>query len=227
MLVTLAAGALPCWAQYPEDYHPYSLEAGGGEAWVMGADKANFEKLTVFQAGGSIALPGWGAKPPRRYNHDISKPMYRRWNVFARAELLYGRAGIGEEAVQQIIESNPQTPSLLSATGGEAKFYSATLGPRVQYSRERFNLYFQAGFGWFKRSIGLTGVATEGSVLQPNNQSVFGQGGTPGGAGGGVGADCEIPRLRGVRIFGEFGLLQGLAINHSTRLAPLSFGLRW
>jgi hypothetical protein len=222
VLVSLAAGAPLCRAQYPEDFHPYVVDAGAGWTGVRGADKRNFGAFGVYQAGGGFALTSARPEVP---SDDAENPTVRHWNVFVKGEFMYGQSDLTELAVQQIINSNPQNPSLLSATTGKGKFYSTTLGPRVQYSRRWFSVYGQGGLGWLRRSIDLTGMTTAGTVLQPNSPLVFVRSGNSGALQGTLGIAAGG---KGVRAFVDIGLLQGFAINHGTMLAPiLSGGVRW
>lgn len=219
-LAFLAVGTPLCRAQYPDDVHPIILDAGAGKTSVQGADKRNFGSFVIYQAGAGILFKS----RPDISNGDSQAPT-RHWNAFFKGNFMYGQADLKPTAVQPIISANPQNPSLLAATAGSGKFYCATLGPGAQYSRGRVSLFGQAGFGWLRRSIDLTGATTEGTVLQPNNPSVFVQSGNSGAFRGSIGVAAGT---KGVRAFVEAGLVQGFAINHGTMLAPmLSGGVRW
>jgi hypothetical protein len=213
MFLAVTAAALPCYAQYPEDFHAYTFDASVGWAGVHGADRQNFGSFLVYQAGAGFAVRG-----------PESRGSKRHWNAFITANFLYGQSTF-KGSLQEIIESNPQMPSLLSANAGNGSFYSMTLGPRIQYSRRLFSVYGRGEGGWLRRSLDLTGPVTEGTALQPNNPSVFEQSGNSGALrlSGGVAVGAK-----GVRGFVEAGFLQGFAINHGTMLSPiLSGGVRW
>ena len=222
VLASMMAGPLRCRAQYPEDFHQYTVDASGGWTGVHGADKQNFGAFPVYQVGGGIALVP--RKKPETTYTNANNPTFSHRNVYMAGDFLYGESDF-KGSLQQIINSNPQRPSLLSATAGTGRFYSTTLGPRIQYSWKVFSVYGQGGGGWLQRSLDLTGPSTEGAGLHPTNPSVFGQTGNSGalrlraGIAGGV---------KGVRGFVELGFLQGFAINHGTMLGPiLSGGVRW
>jgi hypothetical protein len=223
-MLLLELAGVPCRAQYPEDFHPYTFDVGYGGTGVHGRDGNNFQGFGVYQAGGGMALMG---KPTVQYDHGKHKS-YRTWTVFGTVDFLYGSAKLRQGIqVQQIINSNPQSPALLSATNGEGKFYNLTAGPRLQVFpwQGYVNLYAQAEGGWLRRSVDLTGMPTEGTVLQPNNPAVFSQAGNSGAVRLRAGVATG---LKGYHLFFEGGFLQGFGINHGTRLAAIwSGGLRW
>jgi hypothetical protein len=219
-LVCLFSGSPPCRAQCAKDFRAFFLDASAGRTGIRGADQKNFGAFNIYQAGVGLA-PAQPAVP----DENGQCPPLRHWNLIIKGDFMYGQADLKGSPVQQVISSNPQNTSLLSATTGNGKFYSATLGPRVQHSWKVVSVYGQVGLGWLRRTIDLTGTITEGTVLQPNNPSVFVQSGNSGALRGTFGIAAGG---KGVRAFVDIGLLQGFAINHGTLLAPMvSGGVRW
>jgi hypothetical protein len=220
----LAALVFPCScrAQYPADFHPYTFDASAGWTSIHGADRQSFSAFPIFQLGAGVA---WNREKPREYYPDAIHPDFRHFNVLVTGQVLFGNSDLkGQPA--SLFTTNPQNPTLLSATGGKGKFYAATAGPRFQYSGRWLSVYAQPSAGWLRRSIDLTGPSTEGGALQPNSPAVFHQAGSSGVVR--VTGGLSVSVTKGLRLFGEIGLLQGLAINHGTMLAPiLSGGARW
>jgi hypothetical protein len=226
VLLAATAGALSCYAQYPEDFRQYTFDAGVGYTGVHGTDGQNFGSFLTYQTGGGFSLMGKPPVPPydKGYAKAYNPKVFRHWNVFVTGDFLYGQSKF-KGSLQEIVSSNPQMPSLLSANAGTGKFYNLTAGPRIQYSWRLFSVYGQGEGGWLRRSLDLTGLVTEGTALQPTNPSVFSQSGNSGALRlrGGVSVGAK-----GVRGFVELGFLQGFAINHGTLLAPMiSGGVRW
>ncbi len=222
VLAALACGAVECRAQDSTDFHQYMVEGSVGYAPVRLADKNYFHGFPVIQVGAGRAL----TQPRLQPGLD---PQYTKWNVLLTGVFLYGKADLNGNAlalVQTPGLTNPSTPALLSVTGGHGKFYSAAAGPRLQYwYSEKVNFYGQLQVGWLRRSVDLTGTASEGGILQPGSPAVFEKATNSGVGRLTVGVAAGSKNVRG---FAEVGFLQGFGINHETRLWPiLSGGIRW
>jgi hypothetical protein len=217
--------AQACQERPSANFHPFTIGAGSGIAYVAGTDGKNIYGATTFQVGGGLALT---ASPVLKMEGGCFVSM-RRWSVFLNANFLYDRSGVNWGAVEKAILANPLNTALLSATAAQAKFFTATLDPTIRYAvNDHVSVYGLAGFGWFRRTIEFTGTSSQGVLLQPNSPGVFGQGGNSGVVDGGGGADFGLSRHGGgLRLYLEGRFVQGLAVNSGTRLFPLSAGLRW
>jgi hypothetical protein len=133
MLLAVTAAAVPSYAQYPEDFHPYTFDASIGWPGVDGADRQNFGSFRVHQAGAGFAVIG-------KNKRDSQDSQFRHWNLFMTGDFPYGSSKF-TRSLQEIVDSNPQMPSLLSANAGTGKFFSVTLGPRSQYSWRRWGVW--------------------------------------------------------------------------------------
>ena len=215
----LTAAAYPCRAQYPDERQTYFVDVSGGWTGVRKADSKNFGSFPVIQAGAGKLLTTSDPEKPGLY------PDYRHWNIFLTGQFLWGESDLKQAALPVLINSNPQTPSLLSAQSGKGRFYSTTAGPRFQYSRDRWDIYGQVAGGWLRRSLELTGASTQGGALQPSSPSVFSRSANSGDIRATAGVAYGVKKLH---VFAEIGMLAGFAVNHETMLAPiLSGGVRW
>jgi hypothetical protein len=131
-------------------------------------------------------------------------------------------------ALELAKELNPTVTGLLSATGGESKFDVVAINPTLRFhAGSKIVPYVFGGFGWFRRQVDLSGVATQGSLLQPGNPAVFLRDTGSGSVDGGVGITFAKKKGNWPGIYVEVRVVHGLAINHSTTLVPVVAGFRW
>jgi hypothetical protein len=184
----------------------------------------NINAPTSFEIGGSKALM---EKPRPQMNNGCFESI-RRWVVSLGVNFRYDRSNVNQTLVREAIINNPQIPALLSATSAKAKFYTTTFEPSIRYNvKEWVAIYGLAGFGWLRRSISFSGVATQGNLLQPNSPDVFGGSANSGAFDAGAGIDFGVPGHGGaLRVFAEWRVTQGLAVNGGTRLQAIILGLR-
>jgi len=233
LLGVVFLGPASCVAQFdPEPQpaltlHPFTVYGGVGVAPVSGADGHNLNRALNFQFGAGHATPiRWW------YRDTFPNPSYKtspRAVLYLNCNFLFDQSQITAQAIQQAIAANPQNTALLSAHSGQAKFFSATIDPTVRFAAtERWSVYVLGGFGWLRRNIDLSGVSTQGTLLQPASPAVFGTGGSSGAFGGGGGVDFGVGHHgAGAKVYFETRFLRGLGVNSGTTLAPLSAGLRW
>jgi hypothetical protein len=200
--------AVTCLAQDESNFHSCTLNIGGGFAPVAGAESGNLSAGWDFQAGGGFAI-----------NHRF----------FVTADFMFDQLGVKQTALEAAGASNPTNVGVLEATGGRAKYFSTTLDPTYRFpSRGPATVYLFGGFGWMRRSIELTGVSGEGSLLEPNGPVVFGSGGDSGAYDAGAGANFRLGnKTGGLMLYVEARVIHGLAVNKSSTLIPISGGIRW
>jgi hypothetical protein len=215
--VAICGVSQECLAQ-----HLYTVEAAAGTALISGKDaNADIDGQSTrtlvrglyWRLGG-----GFAATPPGR-----------RYSLFINGSFMYDRSGMTAVAVREAVVSNPQNVSLLAATSGKARFYSAMLEPTLRFPASScVRGYVFGGFGWLQRSLDFNGTSTQGSLLQPTSPGVFGTGGNSGAFDVGGGLDGELTRGgAGPRVFVEVRYLRGTGLNGGTALIPLSAGFRW
>jgi hypothetical protein len=210
-------------SDWPGKLSSVTYDLSFGKTGMHGADQKNFGWFFVYQAGIAKKL----STAPQEEQHGSLEPNYHHWSVYLGSDFLYGGPRFkGSLAATQ--NMNPQTPVLLSATGGNGGFYSVTAGPRVQLllplPKVVVHLYGRAEGGWLRRSLDLTGPITEGSALQPNNPSVYRQASNSGALR--ISGGLAVGKKHAV--FADFGVVRGFAINHGSILWPMfSAGFRF
>ena len=186
-------------ARSAAEFHSHTWDIGGGGTHV--SDSIGNNWAYNLRAGAGVGV--WRHEPEERQGGYLvpASP----WAIYVTADFVFSQAGISSQQVQQAIGTNPQIPSLLTATSGKAKYYSTTAGPTF---RRRVgsvtDLYATAGFGWLRRTVDFSGAATEGSLLQPSSQGVAGISGNSGAFDAGVRwsrrivlAGCDLRRGAG------------------------------
>ena len=222
-VVALCAAAIvgapsTCLAQ--EDSGPWTWYAGGGATWSDGSSSRGFNVH-----GGAAWTRRDESKEHEAY---LTTRPPRPWRLYLAADFLFNQAALSRNAVNQVISSNPQTPTLLSATSGREKTFSATLGPTLRRKISGgLSFYALAGFGWLKRTVELTGPSSEGATIQPPSTVLSGLSGNSAAFDFGIGLSYgQIKGLAGLKIFVEQRRLQGFGVNTST-MWPISAGIRW
>jgi opacity protein-like surface antigen len=222
----LAASPL-CRAQdLPKDPSPFTLftaSIGGSKALIGGSDGKLMDGQWGFQAGAGYRVKQWW--PKAHYpNGDPDGPS--RASFYINGNFQYDQSKIKSSAVTQAVNANPQNPAILSAITGQGKFYTATLDPTLRFApNDRLGIYGLAGFGLLRRTIDLTGPATEGNLIQPVTESVFGSAGNSGVLAVGGGVDYRV--WKEMKIYVEGRALHGFGVNSGTTLWPISAGVRW
>jgi hypothetical protein len=198
------------------DFHSCTFNAGGGFAPTVGKDRSSLNSGWNFHGGGGFAFSG----PP--------KPGHA-WVFLVTANFLFAELGISQSALQEARTMNTTNVGLLGATGGRAKFYTATVDPTFRFPvGERTEYYILGGYGWFRRSLEFTGTSVSGSLIQPSSPVVFGSGGSSGAIDAGGGVNFKLShKTGGLKIYAEARVVHGLAINSSSTMLPLSAGIRW
>jgi len=194
--------------------HSCTLNAGGGWSPAVGKEGSNLNAGWNFQAGGGFALT------------EAPKPGHE-WSFFLTANFMYDDLAVSQSALQTARTLNTTNVGLLAATSGIAKFYTLTLDPTFRFPvGQRANVYVLGGFGFFRRDLQFSGSTTEGSLLQPVSQTVFGSGGNSGGFDAGGGVNFKLANT-GLMVYAEARVVHGLGINTSNTLIPISAGIRW
>jgi hypothetical protein len=210
-LATLLLGCLLATVSgFAQDalFYPHSCIAnlGGGFAPVAGSERSSLNSGWNFEAGIGAALGS---------EHRVA----------VTVDFMFDQLGVKQSALQVAGTSNPTNIGVLEATGGRAKYYTATFDPTYRFwARGATGLYVLGGFGWMRRSLTLTGVSGQGSLLEPNSPVVFANGGNSGALDVGAGTNVKVGSWV---LYGEARVIHGLAANKSSTLVPVSVGIRW
>jgi hypothetical protein len=225
MIATL--GTPPeCRAQDTVAFHSFTADAGAGAAPIFGQDRKSLSTGPYFQFGAGFAIP---FRREAKYGPTGPLPQ-SAWRFYLKGNFMWDRSGVDSSALEQAIINNPQNTALLSATSAKAKFYALTFDPTVRFAAgDHWSLYLLGGFGWLRRSIGFSGVSSQGNLIEPSSSpSVFAAGGNSGVVDAGVGTDWSLSSSgRGARFYIEARVLHGLSNNIATTLLPLAAGIRW
>lgn len=196
-------------AEDGSEYHSCTVSAGGGATPITGSESSQLNAGWNFQAGGGFAVGS---------SH--------RWYI--TGDFTFNDLGVKASALQSASASNPTNIPVTQATGGRARFYTATLDPTYRFrSNGPIEPYLFAGFGWMRRDIALTGSNGGNSLLEPNNPVVVGVGGDSGAFDGGAGLNIRPWHKRGPTFYAEVRVLHGVGANKSATLIPISGGIRW
>jgi hypothetical protein len=220
----LAALAIPfaAWAQdaddprMPENFHSCTLSGGAGFSAVAGKDNANLSGEWIVQGSLGFAVVG-----PSLRRHNT-----RYWSFFLGVDYLFDQTSVKSSALVEARILNPTDVGLLSATGGTARFNAVAFDPTLRIPLNKHaEFYVFGGFGWFHREVDLTGVSSQGSLLQPGNPAVFlrtaGSGSFDGGGG------INFKKKGWPMPYVEIRVVHGMAVNSSTTLVPFAAGIRW
>src|ERR1017187_8309098 len=210
-----AALAVPfsAGAQKAPGFHCYTLSGGAGYSAMAAQDGSNHNGEWDVQAGAGVAL--------------VNETKTRHWSFFLNFDYLFDHASVKSSALSEAKNLNSTNIALLNATGGTTRFQVVALDPtvRVRVSK-RADFYLFGGFGWFHRQVDLTGVANQGSLLQPGNPSVFLRNASSGSLDAGGGINFK-PKKGWAMPYVEIRVVHGLAVNKSTTLVPVAAGIRW
>ena len=211
--IPFAAFSVAAFAQAPPDFHWCTLNGGGGYAFAVGKDGSNLSGQWTAGAGAGFAA--------------VAPSVSSRWSLFINVDYFFARYQVNRGAIIQAGNLNPTDTGLLNATGGSTRFNVVALDPTVRYGLSKhFELYSFAGFGWFRRAVDLTGVSSQGSLLQPASPSVFLRNSTSGSVDGGAGVNWR-PGRSPISIYFEARVVHGMAINHTATLIPIGIGIRY
>ncbi len=173
------------------------------------------------------------ALPPMHTNTDGI--CNSQWRLYFSGDFLFRSSSVTQGAVQQAIQSNPQSPTLLTAEFGSAKYYAALFGPvfrgRLPRKTRVSNyvaLYAFGRAGWLRRSLNFTGEPIGGTLIQPSNPVAVSITGNSGAFDVGVGISFgPFKQLQSGSFFIEGRRLHGLGINSGTTMWPFVAGFRW
>jgi hypothetical protein len=221
-VLLLSLVRLSC-AQDTPALRPFTAYIGGGIAHVAGNDGKLMHGVYGFQAGAGVRVIRWWYK--NHYpNGETDGPA--RAGLYLNGNFQFDQSRVNSNALTQAVNANPQNTTILSAVTGHGKYYTATFDPTLRFApNDRVGVYILAGFGLLRRTIDLTGPATEGNLIQPATESLFGSAGNSGVLTVGAGVDFRI--WKGLKIYGESRVLHGYGVNSGATLWPVSAGVRW
>jgi hypothetical protein len=192
--------------------HSCTVSIGGGGVWPSGKDGNNFNSGWNLQAGGGFAVTK--AVKPR---HGAQ--------LFITANYMYSRLDATTAALAAAISDNPV--QLAKATAAHGSFSAVTVDPTARFPlNRRISVYGSGGFGWFRRSVGFSG-ANPANLIQPSSATLDRVASNSGAFDVGGGANIGLTKNGGLMFYVEGRLYQGAAINSTTRLFPISGGIRW
>jgi hypothetical protein len=214
IIATISVCSVTCFGQTDIPFHSCTINAGGGWSSLAGQQSQDFyTSWHNFQAGVGFAVSG---RPKPAHN----------WSALLTFNFLFSEHDVNDTALQEAKNLNPTNVALLAAGKGKGNYYALTFDPTFRFPlRSRLTGYGLAGFGWLRRDLHFTGVSTQGALLQPGFPSVFGRGGDSGAFDFGGGLNVRV--AGGMMVYVEGRFLHGLAVNHTTSLAPVSLGVRW
>jgi hypothetical protein len=218
--------AAPCWGADDDLRFCRNFSAGFGAGWTA-REGGGIDNGYNLNTGAAWALP------PAHANPDGICDSH--WRLYFGGDFLFRSSSVKEGSVQQAIQSNPQTPALLTAEFGNAKYYSALFGPTLRVrlpGKSRLSnyvaFYWFGRAGWLRRSLNFTGEPIGGELIQPSNPVAVSITGNSGAFD--FGAGISIGPFKGLQtgsFFIEARRLHGLGINTGTTMWPLVAGFRW
>lgn len=218
VIATLMLLVVNCLAQDGSEEkvqdHTCTVSFGGQAAVPFGKEGDNFKTGWSLQAGGGFAI-----------SHPEEPGRGVQWLV--TANYMYARLDATSGALSKITAgASAPFPGAISAHGS---FSAVTIDPTMRKNHvfgPRIGLYVSGGFGWLHRGVGING-ANPATLLQPAAATLGTATSDSGVFDGGAGLNFTPKPLGGLMIFVEGRVYQGAAINSSTRLVPLSAGIRW
>ena len=214
LLFAVLAIPLSAWGQTAEGFHCFTLSGGAGYSAIAGKDGSNLNGEWEVQAGAGFAV--------------VNETKTRHWSFFLNFDYLFDHASVKSNALAQARNLNPTNIALLNATGGTTRFLVVAFDPTVRrrVSKGGSEVYLFGGFGWFHRQVDLTGVANQGSLLQPGSPSLFLRNSSSGSLDAGGGINFKVKKGWPMP-YVEIRVVHGLAVNKSTTLVPFGAGIRW
>jgi hypothetical protein len=209
LLAVVFATSFRAWAQTPDDFHWCTLSGGAGYSTVAGKDGSSLSGQWNVQAGAGFSV---------LHNKKAS--------LFLNFDYLFDETSVKMSALTEARNLNPTNIALLNATGGTSNFNVIAFDPTVRFPiSSHAELYVLGGFGWFRRQVDLTGLSSQGSLLQPGNPSVFLRNTSSGAIDAGAGVNFK--KKHWAMPYIEIRVVHGLAVNGSTTLVPFAAGIRW
>lgn len=200
--------------------HWYTVSFAGGATWPSGKEGDNFNRGWGLQAGGGFLFAD-----QRRVDDPGRKVL-----LGFTANYMYARLDATSKALGQITGGTTAPfPNAVSAHGSfSAVTIDLTARNLVHFHAlgARGNVYASGGFGWLHRGVGITGPNTP-TLLQPAAATLGTATSDSGVFDVGAGVNVSPRFLRGLMVYVEGRVYKGAAINSSTTLVPLSFGVRW
>jgi hypothetical protein len=203
--------------------HFITADIGGGP-WT-GAEDIGVDSGFNVKAGGGILVSSREAQ----FTTTGVRCRDRHWSLYLGINFLFTQSGLAEGTANQVATSNPQNPTLLSATSGRGRYYALTMEPTFRYRLTRIvTVYALGGFGLLKRTLDFTGMPPQGTIVQGPSAVAASFSGASGvfDAGGGI-SFGPVNRTAGVSYYIELRRLQGLGVNGGTTLWPAAAGIRW
>lgn len=211
-IVMLAALAISGRAQDSSPDHSCTVNIAAGPVWPHGKDGNNFNLGWNLQAGGGFAVSRSSA-PDHGY----------RW--FINVNYMYAKLDATRSALAAAITLDPAQLSM--ATSAHGSFSAVTFDPTLRYRfNRRVGIYGSGGFGWFRRGIGFNG-ANPANLLHASASSLDRLASSSGVFDFGGGLNLGLTHRGGAMGYAELRFYHGAAVNSSTSLLPVSFGVRW
>lgn len=199
----------------PKNFHSCTVSAGGGYPFLVGKDGDNFRGRWNFQAGVGIGF----TQKRKRAGRTLS--------FFLNFDYLFAHVHVNTSTLQEAQRLNPTNIPLLNATDGTANVQVVAVDPTLRIAAWRTaEAYVFGGFGYLRRHVTLAGPSAQGALIQPGNPAEFLRNSSSGAVDGGAGINF-LKRKGRPNLYAEVRVVHGLAVNHSTTLIPVSFGIRW
>ena len=192
--------------------HSCSAHIAGEFVKPSGEDGSNFNTGWGLQAGGGFAV-----------SQNIETGRGVQW--FVTANYMYAKLNATAGALAFAKTQDPA--QLANATSAHGSFSVLTIDPVVRFPmRDWASLYALAGFGWLRRGIGFND-ANPANLIQSSASSLARLSSNSGVFDFGGGINFSLSRPSGLMPYVEVRFYHGAAINSSTTLVPVSFGVRW